>query len=280
MNKYHNGKIYKIVDVDHNKQYIGSTTETLSRRMAHHKHQYKMFNQGLRTKVCSFDLFDEFGIDNCKIELIEYFNCETKDEQLKREGEHKKNNECLNRFIAGRTNKEYYIDNGDYIKSYRKQYREDNLDKLKKKAKDYRQENADKIKQSRQEYYKENKEKVLSRNAEYQNKHKDRLDEYRRDYREKHKGEKKLYGEIYRKNNKEYLNNQCKDWYDKYKDEIAERRKIKCECPCGSIVRKCDLRDHERTNKHQEYLKTLENQLINNVISNNNIYQNKLGLQQ
>ena len=56
MNKYHNGKIYKIVDVGYNKCYIGSTTETLSRRMAHHKCSFKHYKQGLRTKVSSFEL--------------------------------------------------------------------------------------------------------------------------------------------------------------------------------------------------------------------------------
>ena len=41
MNKYHNGKIYKVVDVGYNKCYIGSTTESLSQRMARHRSAYK-----------------------------------------------------------------------------------------------------------------------------------------------------------------------------------------------------------------------------------------------
>ena len=41
MNKYQNGKIYKIVDVGYNKCYIGSTTETVSQRMARHRNCYK-----------------------------------------------------------------------------------------------------------------------------------------------------------------------------------------------------------------------------------------------
>ena len=40
MNQYHNGKIYNIVDVDYNKQYIGSTTESLSRRTTHLQCRY------------------------------------------------------------------------------------------------------------------------------------------------------------------------------------------------------------------------------------------------
>ena len=44
MNKYNNGKIYKIIDNTNDNIYIGSTTEPiLSRRMAQHKSQYKLF---------------------------------------------------------------------------------------------------------------------------------------------------------------------------------------------------------------------------------------------
>ena len=41
MNKYHNGKIYKIVDNAYTKQYIGSTTESLSQRMTRHRSGYR-----------------------------------------------------------------------------------------------------------------------------------------------------------------------------------------------------------------------------------------------
>ena len=37
INKYQNGKIYKITDIAYNKCYIGSTTEGLSLRMARHR---------------------------------------------------------------------------------------------------------------------------------------------------------------------------------------------------------------------------------------------------
>ena len=36
-NRYQNGKIYKITDVGYNNCYIGSTTESLSQRMARHR---------------------------------------------------------------------------------------------------------------------------------------------------------------------------------------------------------------------------------------------------
>ena len=105
-NKYHNGKIYKITDIAYNKCYIGSTCEELSQRMARHRAKYKHFLKGgevLNTR--SFDLFNEYGVENCKIELIQYFKCDTLQELRRREGEHIKNTECVNKRVEGRTKK-------------------------------------------------------------------------------------------------------------------------------------------------------------------------------
>ena len=130
-NKCHNGKIYKITDIGYNKYYIGSTCEELSQRMARHRADYKKFlNGGKKGHIRSYDLFDEFGIENCKIELIEYFKCDTLQELRKREGEHIKNTECVNKVVAGRTLKEYRDDNKDRIKQQEKEYREQNISKI------------------------------------------------------------------------------------------------------------------------------------------------------
>ena len=88
-NKYQNGKIYQITDIGYNKCYIGSTTEGLSLRMTRHRANYKNFlkNNG-KNFISSYDLFNEYGLENCKIELIEYYKCNTLQELRKREGEH------------------------------------------------------------------------------------------------------------------------------------------------------------------------------------------------
>ena len=76
--------------------------------MARHRSNFKKF---LRDSKCrhtrSYDLFNEYGVENCKIELIEYFPCDTLQELRRREGEHIKNNECVNKYVAGRTDEEY-----------------------------------------------------------------------------------------------------------------------------------------------------------------------------
>ena len=57
MNKYQNGKIYKIVDVGYNKCYIGSTCEALSQRMARHRSNYKKVFAGQTFSTYQFFFF-------------------------------------------------------------------------------------------------------------------------------------------------------------------------------------------------------------------------------
>ena len=65
MNRYNEGKIYKIVDVAYTKCYVGSTCETLSQRMARHREKYNAYLKDKSKFTTSFNLFDEFSVDNC-----------------------------------------------------------------------------------------------------------------------------------------------------------------------------------------------------------------------
>ena len=86
-NKYHNGKIYKITDIAYTECYIGSTVQPLCNRMAEHRRHYNQYKNGTKgMEYTSFTLFDKYGIENCKIELVETYKCETKDDLVKREG--------------------------------------------------------------------------------------------------------------------------------------------------------------------------------------------------
>ena len=130
INKYHNSKIYQITDVGYNKCYIGSTTEDLSQRMARHRLDYKKFLNGKASHTRSYDLFIEYGIENCKIELIEYYKCDSLQELRKQEGIHIKNTECITKNTAGRTFKEYYQDNKDKLLEKWREYYQDNKNKI------------------------------------------------------------------------------------------------------------------------------------------------------
>ena len=119
MNRYENGKIYKITDVGYNKCYIGSTCESLSKRMERHRKRYKEYIKGrIEKKTTAIDILNEFGIENCTIQLIENYPCQSKEELFKREGEHIKATECVNRQIAGRTQQEWKLDNPEQAREY------------------------------------------------------------------------------------------------------------------------------------------------------------------
>ena len=86
-NKYQKAKIYKITDVAYNDCYYGSTIEPLTKRMIHHRHKY--FNQHTSQETCVRSvnsIFNKYGFENCKIELVENFPCTSKEELVKREG--------------------------------------------------------------------------------------------------------------------------------------------------------------------------------------------------
>ena len=124
MNKYQNGKIYKVVDVGYKKCYIGSTCESLSQRMARHRQKYTTYLKGNIEHTRSFYLFDEFGVENCKIEWVEDYPCNNKQELLKREGYYIQNTECVNKKVAGRSRKQYYEDNKEHCLQKQKDYRQ------------------------------------------------------------------------------------------------------------------------------------------------------------
>ena len=169
MVKYSEGKIYKIESHVGDMVYYGSTTKKrLCDRMTFHRSGYNHWLKGKCNMVMAFKLFEQYGIENCKIVLIENCPCESKDELTSREAYFIRNFYCANKVVPGRTDKEYYEDNKNRILENCKEYRENNKDKIlkyhkeyyennKDKNKEYRENNKDKIKQ----YYEDNKNKIL-----------------------------------------------------------------------------------------------------------------------
>ena len=194
---YSKGKIYKITDVAYTECYYGATIQPLSKRMGVHRSNYKAYKEEKCAIATSFILFDKYGVDNCKIELVEEIECKSKEELHQREAYWIRNNNCVNKNIPGRTDKEYREDNKEKLKEYNKEYREQNKEKLKEYfeqnrekikeyRKEYREQNREKIKEYRKEYYEQNREKINEKNKEYKK-------EYREQNREKLKEQKKEY---------------------------------------------------------------------------------------
>ena len=127
MVNYANSKVYKIWSTQGNKIYVGSTTKQyLSQRMDKHRECYRQWEKTSQRFITSFLIFDEYGLENCFIELLEYKECNSKDELIKIEGKHIRELDCVNKRIEGRTRKEHYEENRDHNIDYATKYRNEN----------------------------------------------------------------------------------------------------------------------------------------------------------
>lgn len=145
-NKYQKGKIYKLTSTKTDRIYIGSTPRLLSARMAEHRKDYKVFNNPEVPKGTRYNhyrtAYELMGFPDVKIELIEKFPCNSKEELLIREGIWIKSSHltpfCVNKQVAGRKFKEYYQDNIEYYREKERTYRLGNRDKIVKRQREYR----------------------------------------------------------------------------------------------------------------------------------------------
>jgi group I intron endonuclease len=83
MNRYHNGKIYKLVNTVDDRIYIGSSASELSKRLYHHKKDARK-----RTEQKVYKELNIIGWENVRIIQIEAFRCENKQELTAREQYH------------------------------------------------------------------------------------------------------------------------------------------------------------------------------------------------
>ena len=165
MNRYEKGKIYKIVDIGYNKCYIGSTTEPLSKRMERHRKLHKRYLETGKVDTRCRLIFEEFGVENCKIELLENYPCMTKEELLRKEGEYIQNTDCVNRYVAGRTPQEYRHHYQERYKQQQKERYENNKEKIKQQVKENQQKHKEEIRERQQQHYQEHKEEITAKRS-------------------------------------------------------------------------------------------------------------------
>jgi len=139
MTNYNEGKIYKIESHLGDKIYIGSTVKKrLCDRMTYHRHAYKKNELAdKKSKMTSYLLFEEYGLENCKIVLIESYPCNTKDELLSREAHYIRTMKCVNKNIPNRKRNEYYHDPVITEKRilYKQKYNEEHHEEIVEKGK-------------------------------------------------------------------------------------------------------------------------------------------------
>ena len=128
------GIIYKIQCNVTGEVYFGSTTKTLNKRITEHKSTCKGWKLGKHNFTTSFNIIDR---GNYSYSLIETVDCEDRKQLEARERYYIENNECVNRNIPTRTQKEYNELKRDDKKEYDKTYRQVNADKKKANDKAY-----------------------------------------------------------------------------------------------------------------------------------------------
>ena len=160
MPDYQKAKIYKLWSPQGSEEevYIGSTCNDLRYR----KHGHKQKGNSCNSKI----LFEKY--DDLRIELVEDYPCNNKQELNKKEGEYIRENKCLNKQIAGRTLKEYCQDNKEKKNEYDKKWRENNKEiqreynkKNKEKKREYREKNKEKRNETQREWRRKKKEEAL-----------------------------------------------------------------------------------------------------------------------
>jgi len=140
MPDYKNGKIYKIWSPSTGLTYFGSTCQILCQRLSEHRRDMRMYEDTNKKWTSSFIVLEQ---EDTRIELVEDFPCERREQLAAREGKYIKTNECVNKQVAGRTIAEWYQDN----KEKKKKYYEDNKEKIKNYYEDNKEQINERAKQ-------------------------------------------------------------------------------------------------------------------------------------
>ena len=236
MSKYENGKIYQITDLNYMKCYIGSTTNLLRYRLGQHKYSYNEYKKGSGRKSTSFDLFDEFGEENCKIELLEQYPCKNKEELTAREGYWIKNTNCINKVIPNRSKQEWVIENKEQLAEKRKIKYNENKEELNKISRKYHEEHKETLNIKAREKYAENKEVLLQK------------------CKERNKIVKICFcGVTYTAGHKS-RHEKTLNHLNALGKQKEYKKSLTYLYLCGSVISKSKKSDHEKTLKHKEFM--------------------------
>jgi hypothetical protein len=159
---YQKAKIYVIRSHKTNSVYIGATTQSLSKRMAKHRSDMKIYEANPNPKSKNNCRSREIvKYDDSYIELVEDFPCENKEQLNKREGEIIRSTRgCVNRCVPGRTDeekhelskqrkREYHIKNREKELARSRAYKEAHRQQVLDRSKAYRESHREQIREAR-----------------------------------------------------------------------------------------------------------------------------------
>jgi hypothetical protein len=276
MPDYSKGKIYVIRNYINDKEYVGSTVETLPQRYSKHGTSNKEANCAL------WKAMKELGRENFYIELIENYPCNSKQELNAREGywirqkDTYKNGYNIN--IAGRTVEEWRKENRDNILTKKREYHFKNREQMLLKQREYcknayatdkhkvlqrcekyRNNNRDLIRERSRQKYELNKEKELARfKVKVTCECGKEVNKY--NLRNHQKSQQHLIHinktvvvappKQRREHNKIYMKEYLKQYRKKNKDVIKVKRSELVTCECGKEVSRNHLARHRKSQKH------------------------------
>ena len=222
-NRFVNSKIYALKSASHpEKLYIGSTIYYLEIVMSTLESKYKAECEGKNKYRCSS--MELMKYPDCKIELLEEYPCQSREELSKRAGWYIRNTSCVNKRILGRDHKTYLQDNIELIQTKRKIEYDKNVN-VEKRRLNY-QTNKEEILERRRLNRQNNKEKNNERERlNYQN-NKEKILERKRLYRENNKEKVLEKGRLNYQINKEKIIGRKILYYQENKEKILENRRL------------------------------------------------------
>ena len=221
------GRVYiiKCMLPDVHDVYIGSTFKKLTERFRVHKSNYKSYLQDKKNTYSLIHSFDKYGVDNFKIFLY-------KEYQVYRENKFdNKHLKVYEQLLMVRTKNKINIQPCFSIERLTRRYKwatdEEHREKALIRHKKYLKDNKEAIKKQRHEHYVKNRQRLIANVKENTEKNKEQKLQYLKEYREKNKEELKL------------------------------KRSVKITCICGSHILKTNIKIHETSKKHINFIKQL-----------------------
>ena len=169
------GKIYKITNDFNDEVYVGSTCNSIVKRMSSHKSDH---TREIKDNVPLYKLMNEIGFERFRIQLIEDFPCSDKYELRQREGFYIRQMGTLNMKVAGRTKQSE--DYKELKKEYDKKYQEANKEHLREIHNNYCQRNKEELKQYKSNWFQQNKERLTEQRKALSDEKKQELNARRR----------------------------------------------------------------------------------------------------
>ena len=200
------GIIYCIKNSIDDEVYVGSTTESLHKRMIKHKCDMKRFaDKPLYSKM------NELGFDKFNIELLEEIKTETRHQLRIAEGRYIVEIGTLNVQKTGRP-----------LSEWRKEWRQINREHLVEKKREWNKEHRVENNEKRRERYHANREVENAASKTWKENNREHCNQYKMDYYYAHHEEQLKKRSEYREKNREHINAVKKAWSEKKREQLQQ----------------------------------------------------------